>query len=117
VYIAEAHPSDGWQMPANQRDSVIFKQPKTLAERAAIAKECLKSLNLTMPCLLDNMENTTEKAYGAWPDRLCVVDIAGKVAYYCPPGPKGFNPKEAEVALEEVLNNGGKMPANGSGGR
>ena len=104
-------------MGANTRDNVVYRQPKSLAERASVANECLKSLTLTMPCLLDNMENTTEKAYGAWPDRLCVVDIAGKVAYYGQPGPKGFNPKEAETALVEVLNNGGKMPANASGRR
>ena len=101
-------------MPANQRDNVIFRQPKSLAERAAIAKDCLKSLNLTMPCLLDNMDNTTEKSYGAWPDRICVVDIGGNVAYYGQPGPKGFSPREAETALEEVLNNGGKLPGGAS---
>jgi len=97
-------------VPANERDNVVFRQPKTLAERAAIAKECLKTMTLTMPCLLDNMENTTENAYSGWPDRLCVVDINGKVAYYGAQGPAGFRPAEAEMALEEVLNNGGKLP-------
>jgi type I thyroxine 5'-deiodinase len=66
-------------------------------------------MKLTMPCVLDNMENTTEKAYGGWPDRICIVDIAGKVAFYSAPGPAGFKPQEAETALEAVLANNGKM--------
>jgi hypothetical protein len=57
------------------------------------------------------MENTTEKAYGAWPDRICIVDIAGKVAYYGQPGPRGFNPQEAETVLQGILANGGKTSA------
>ncbi len=49
------------------------------------------------------MENTTEKAYSGWPDRLCVVDVNGKIAYYGAKGPKGFNPLEAEAALQTLL--------------
>lgn len=105
MYISEAHPSDGRQAPANERDGVVFRQPTALAERADIAKACLDSMKLTMPCVLDDMENTTERAYGGWPDRICIVDLAGKVAYYGAPGPGGFRPQEAEAALETLLAN------------
>jgi len=62
-----------------------------------------------MPCVLDDMENTTEKAYRAWPDRICIVDTGGKVAYYGAPGPAGFRPREAEEALKKLLATGGKF--------
>ncbi len=109
VYISEAHPSDGQQAPQNERDKVVYKTPKTLAERQAIAKDCLQSMKLTMPCVLDNMQNTTENAYQGWPDRICIVDVDGKVGYYSGPGPGGFKPRDAETALKAVLDNGGKF--------
>ena len=93
------------------RDGVLFKQPTTLAERAAVAKKCLDDMKLSMPCILDDMQNTTENAYQAWPDRICIVDLEGKVAYYGGPGPGGFKPREAEEALKAMLANGGKTVA------
>ena len=117
MYISEAHPSDGRQAPANERDGVIFRQPKTLVERAAVAKKCLDDMKLTMPCILDDMQNTTEKAYRAWPDRICIVDVDGKVGYYGRPGPGGFAPREAEEALKALLANGGKTPPAAEAGK
>ena len=88
---------------------MLFKQPKTLAERRDVAKKCLDEMKLTMPCALDNMKNTTELAYQAWPDRICIVDVDGKVGYYSGPGPGGFRPRDAEAALTAILANGGKF--------
>ena len=75
---------------------------------------CLKTMDLTMPCLLDNMENTTEQAYGGWPDHICIVDINGKVAYGGDRGPKGFNPAEAGKALEALPADGGRIIGGGA---
>lgn len=49
------------------------------------------------------MENAAERAYGAWPDRLYLVDTAGKIAYRGAPGPRGFKPEELEAALKALL--------------
>jgi hypothetical protein len=109
VYIREAHPSDGWQTKQNVKDGVIFKQPKTFHERAKVAKACHDGLKMTIPCLVDGMDNKVDTAYGGKPDRLCVVDIDGKIAYHSKRGPWGFKPKEAEAALKEILANNGKV--------
>ena len=34
----------------------------------------LKDLKLSIPCLVDDMQNTAQKAYAGWPDRLYVLD-------------------------------------------
>ncbi len=109
VYIREAHPSDGWQMRSNERDGVIFKQPKNLLERFTVANTCVRRLKFSLPCLIDNMQGTTDRAYSGWPDRFYVVDIAGKIAYKGRPGPRGFKPGDAEDALKKILANKGKV--------
>jgi len=109
VYIREAHPSDGWQTRQNVKDKVIFKQPKTFKERVKVAYACHSQLKMTIPCLVDEIDNKVDKAYGGAPDRLCVVDIDGKVAYHSKRGPWGFKPYDAEAVLKQILANKGKL--------
>jgi len=103
VYILEAHPEDGWKMPANAREGIRVNQPTSQEERSKIAGQCMKDLDLSIPCLVDDMQNTAQKAYAGWPDRLYVIDKEGKVAYKGEPGPRGFKPEEAEAALKALL--------------
>jgi hypothetical protein len=103
VYILEAHASDVWQMSSNVKQNVVFASPKNLEERTSVADSCVRNLHIEIPALLDNFQNTTETAYTGWPDRLYLVDRAGKVAYKSAPGPFGFDPKKLETALKSVL--------------
>ena len=103
VYIREAHPEDGWQVGANKRDRVIYKKPKTMDERGSVASECVKKLELSMPCVLDRLDNAVDKAYGGWPDRLYVIDTKGNVTYRSGPGPWGFKLPDMVAALKKLL--------------
>jgi hypothetical protein len=103
IYILEAHPEDGRKMPANAKDGVKVSQPKTYEERVKVAGECIKDLKLGIPTLVDDMQNSAQKGYAAWPDRIYVVDAEGKVAYKGEPGPRGFKPGEAEEALKKLV--------------
>lgn len=103
VYIQEAHPSDLWQLPSNVEDEVIFSSPTTFDERVSVAAACVRDLGIEFPALLDRIEDSTEKAYTGWPDRLYVIDQAGRVAYKSDPGPYGFTPAAMEETLEKVL--------------
>jgi len=103
VYILEAHPSDVWQMKSNLEDKVVFASPKSEEERAFVAGACVRKLGIKIPAVLDGFDNTVEKAYTAWPDRLYLIDRAGKVAYKSRPGPFGFHPDELKAAIEKVV--------------
>jgi hypothetical protein len=103
VYIREAHPSDGWQVPANTSDGVVYKQPTTAEERGKVAGECRAALKLSTPMLLDGLDNAVERAYAGWPDRLYIVGKDGRLAYKGRPGPGGFAPAEMEQALLALL--------------
>ena len=103
VYILEAHPSDVWQMQSNLKDQVIFASPKNEEERAFVAGACVRKLGIKFPAVLDGFDNTTEKAYTGWPDRLYLIDRNGKVAYKSAPGPFGFHPDDLKAALDKVV--------------
>jgi len=100
VYIGEAHPSDGWQMPNNLKDRIIVSSPMNASERAAIAGLCMSKLELTVPAIVDTFDDATEKAYTGWPERLYLIDRAGRIAYKSRPGPYGFRLADVEAALE-----------------
>ena len=109
VYIKEAHPSDDWAMRVNPRLKYI-KDPTTIFERFQVASTCVTDLKISIPCLVDDMENTAARAYGGWPDRLYVVGKDGKIAYHGGPGPRGFKPRLMEMALIAELKEIGSYP-------
>jgi len=101
VYIQEAHPSDGWQMEVNEKEQVVFAQPKSDNERCDVATKCCTAMKLSMPCLVDAIDNRVDEAYAAWPERMFVVGADGKIAYAGRPGPWGFVPDEVEKWLKK----------------
>jgi type I thyroxine 5'-deiodinase len=102
VYILEAHPSDVWQMRSNLRDNVVFASPRDLEERSFVANTCVRKLGIKFPALLDGFDNTVEKAYTGWPDRMYLIDANGRVAYKSKPGPFGFKSEELHAALQKL---------------
>jgi len=103
VYIREAHPQDGWQLDANVADEVVYAEPTTWSQRQGIAQASCQRLALSMPVVVDTMDNTVDEKYGGWPERIFVVDRDGRIAYAGKQGPWGFKPKEAEKALKRLL--------------
>jgi len=106
VYIQEAHPTDGWQLPINEDEGVTYAQPASAEEREEVAEACALGLNISIPALIDGMDNAVDRAYAALPDRLYLVDAGGRIAYRSGPGPWGFKPDELGAAIEALLSAG-----------
>ena len=103
VYIREAHPTDGWHSKANEREKILITQPKTLQERNKVAKKMCSTLKITLPPLVDSIDNKVNNAYNAAPDRLYLIGKNGKVLYKSERGPRGFKPKGLEAAIKKVV--------------
>ena len=103
VYIDEAHPSDIWQMQSNIKERVVFRNPTTNAERENVASSCVRKLHIAIPALIDSMDNSIEQAYTAWPDRLYLIGVDGRIRFKSEAGPFGFNPKSLADALRTTL--------------
>lgn len=90
-------------MEANEHDHVLFAQPTTFGERTEVAAACALRLELRIPTLIDDMENSTDLKYYALPDRLYLIGRDGRIAYRGAPGPFGFVAAELERAIETLL--------------
>ena len=90
-------------MESNERDGILFEQPRSLEARNEIAQVCSLELKLAIPTLVDDMENSTDLKYYALPDRLYLIARDGRVAYRGGPGPFGFVATELERAIEDYL--------------
>lgn len=103
VYIREAHPTDGWQSQTNLEEGVLFRQPQIFEEREEIAHVCRLDLRLSLPILVDNIDNAANNAYAASPERLYVIHTGGKVAYRGGAGPHFFDLDEWERVIQSCL--------------
>ena len=103
VYIREAHPDDGWRVPENLRQNIRFREPRSDAERTAVATVCQINLELQMPMLADTIDNSVEESYIALPMRLYLIGREGKIAYTGERGPSGFNPDSWEAAIDAEI--------------
>ena len=87
-------------MPSNEKENVCYPQPRTLKQRVAIANDFVKRFNYPIPLAVDGMENAAMNTYAGWPERLYVIDEAGRIVYKGKPGPFGYHPEEVEAWLE-----------------
>ena len=91
-------------MRSNIREGVILRDPRSASERVQAAESCVRRLGIRFPALIDGIDNTVEKAYTGWPDRLYLIDRDGKIAYKSEPGPFGFDPRQLEAAVRELAH-------------
>jgi len=100
VYVYEMHPVDGWMLPVNVKDNVIFEQPGQLQDRAKIAQCWKEAQGVEMDVLLDDMDNSIDKIYAGSPERLYTIDHQGLIRHRSSVGP--FEDEEVEVWFESL---------------
>jgi hypothetical protein len=86
-------------MESNDRVGITIAQPRTTKERVGVAEKCCTALKMSMPLLVDEMDDRVGNAYSGMPDRLYVIGRDGRVVYKGGRGPFGFNSGEMEQAL------------------
>jgi hypothetical protein len=90
-------------MESNVKDGIVFKQPKRIEDRQAAVRILVDRLKYRIPVAIDPMDGPAEKAFAAWPERIYLLGVGGRVLYKGEMGPFGFLPEEAEKALAEHL--------------
>ncbi len=102
VYVREAHACDEWETKDNVRAGIRIPQPRSPEERRAAAARMIGETGLTIPVAVDGVADAAAIPFGAWPGRIYVLDVHGRVAYRGGPGPFEFRPEEAEEILRAL---------------
>jgi hypothetical protein len=95
-----------WQTESNVNDRVLFANPTSDGDRQKVASSCVRNLHIAMPALIDSIQNQVEKEYTGWPDRIYLIDAAGKIRLKTVAGPFGFDAKLLADALRVNLGQG-----------
>jgi len=103
IYIREAHPANGWQVPNNLIEDIVYDEPVTDEERSEIAAACQLALDIGMPMLVDRIDNDVEEKYVGLPMRQFLIDAEGRIAYAGAKGPFGWDDEAFEEALKALL--------------
>lgn len=109
LYIREAHPLGG---PRRTPKEFPVADPKTLAERQKVAEDFASKVRLSVPILVDTIDDQVEQAYAGWPDRIYILDRDGKIVHKGRPGPGGFAPavKDTPAILDKLLKDAPATP-------
>lgn len=99
VYIKEAHATDERPSRANEHQDIKFTQPTTYRERSRIAATCQGAVELTMPIVVDTLENEVEQTYAAAPNRTYLIGKDGRILFKGVRGPRGTRPDDVEQAM------------------
>ena len=102
VYVQEAHPTDGWQTDSNIEENVRLRQHQSYDEREEAAQSCTIGLHISIPTLVEEMDNAIDEAYGAAPERLYLIGKDGKVVYHGGAGPHLFDLEELDEAIQRM---------------
>ncbi len=79
--------------------------PVTIEERRAVAGQCQHALQYGIHTYVDDMDDAVNKAYAAWPTRLYLIGLDGRVEYAAGLGPWDFHPAKLDKAIETYLAN------------
>jgi len=108
VYISEAHATDD-RRPVPYAIEKNISEHTTYGERCSIAERLLTDEKLTIPTLIDKMDNGIAETYDAHPNRIYVVTSDGMIGARAPSsGPTGWQPgiKAAKKWLGEYKATG-----------
>ncbi|MCH8878650.1 MAG: DUF3179 domain-containing protein [Planctomycetes bacterium] len=107
VYIREAHAADSDWAVGYAKDLGLLEH-KNYGQRCAAAEKLFKDEKLTIPCLIDGMDNVANEAYKAHPDRIFLIRKDGTLGVAGKRGPFGFVPalNQAQAWLAEYRSTG-----------
>ncbi len=96
VYTREAHAADS-DWPVQYAKEKGINKHKTYKDRCVVAERLIKEKKLTIPCLIDDIDNKVNKLYSSSPTRVFLVRKDGRLGVAGKRGPRGLRPALKET--------------------
>lgn len=87
IYVVEAHPvvdpspytGAEWPSAENTEQGILYRQPRTMGERIALATELQRRHGVSLPILVDGPSNAWWETYGPAPNQAVLLAPDGTV--------------------------------------
>jgi hypothetical protein len=66
-------------MKSNDEAGIAFAQPRSKKQREGVATKCCSTLEMSMPLVVDEIDDRVGHAYSGMPDRLYIIDRDAEV--------------------------------------
>ena len=110
VYVREAHAADS-SWPVDYAKEQNITEPTSYEERCTVAERLVNEGKLTIPCLIDGIDNAVNDLYKGHPTRIFLIRKDGKLGVAGSRGPFGLNPSiEATQKWLKEYKDTGKEP-------
>ena len=95
VYVCEAHSYLG--------ETENVRKTVKMSHRVRSALDLARQLSLSIPVLVDPMDNRTYNAYKVYEAAFFVLDSQGRQAFRSGEVPHGLRPDQVEAALKRLV--------------
>ncbi len=110
VYVREAHAADS-SWPVDYATEQNITEPTSYEERCTVAERLVNEGKLTIPCLIDGMDNAVNDLYKGHPTRIFLIRKDGRLGVAGKRGPFGLDPSiEATQEWLKEYKETGKEP-------
>jgi Spy/CpxP family protein refolding chaperone len=99
IYTREPHPVGQWEVERNKDEGIAVEQPADLDTRTSMAKQAKTQLKLSVPIVIDTMEDSTARDYGGFTNAAILIGRDGTVLHR----QKWFEPYSMRRAIDEAV--------------
>lgn len=96
IYATEAHPEFG------QND--YTRNQKTLTDRRLAAQDLVIQKEMTIPILIDTLDNRAAEVFEGMPTRILILDAKGKVVFFTQGNPSSNMAMPVPAVIDSLLS-------------
>ena len=74
-----------------------------MRQRAKEALECPSAVGVTIPRLVDDADGTVDYLYRAFPFRLVIIDVDGRIAYFSHDSQQDHDSENLDATIARTL--------------
>jgi Spy/CpxP family protein refolding chaperone len=79
IYTSENHPVGQWEVQRNKEQGISVEQPAEMDARIALARRAREALKITVPMVIDTMDDATMTAYGGTTNAAILIGRDGTI--------------------------------------